>query len=89
MIDAADLEIAGVAAAPRAAAADAVAAVAAADAAGTTDAIGRLDDEVAAFEKALLQRLYPQYPSTRKLAERLGTSHSAIAQRLRKYGIGA
>ncbi len=89
VIDAADLEIAGVAAAPRVGAADAVAAVAAADAAGTTDAIGRLVDEVAAFEKALLQRLYPQYPSTRKLAERLGTSHSAIAQRLRKYGIGA
>ncbi len=27
-------------------------------------------------------------PSTRKLAERLGTSHSAIAIRLRRYGIG-
>jgi TyrR family helix-turn-helix protein len=32
--------------------------------------------------------LFPRDPSTRKLAERLGTSHSAIAQRLRRYGIG-
>ena len=51
--------------------------------------MGTLDDAVAACEKALLAQLYPQFPSTRKLAERLGTSHSAIAQRLRKYGIGA
>lgn len=41
------------------------------------------------FEKALLLQLFPSYPSTRKLAERLQTSHSAIAQRLRKYGIAA
>ncbi|HBG19680.1 MAG TPA: hypothetical protein DDY32_10520, partial [Desulfobulbaceae bacterium] len=33
------------------------------------------------------ERLFPQYPSSRKLAERLQTSHSAIATRLRKYGI--
>ncbi|WP_422289722.1 TyrR/PhhR family helix-turn-helix DNA-binding protein [Hydrogenophaga sp.] len=44
-----------------------------------------MDDAVAGFERALLQRLLPQYPSTRKLAERLGTSHSAIAARLRRY----
>jgi transcriptional regulator of aroF, aroG, tyrA and aromatic amino acid transport len=50
--------------------------------------VGSLDDAVASFEKALLQRLYPEHPSTRKLAERLRTSHSAIAVRLRKYGIG-
>ncbi|MEX8495365.1 TyrR/PhhR family helix-turn-helix DNA-binding protein [Sphaerotilus sp.] len=36
-----------------------------------------------------MQRLHADYPSTRKLAERLQTSHSAIAVRLRKYGIGA
>lgn len=53
------------------------------------DEVGTLDDAVAGFERVLLQRLFPQYPSTRKLAERLGTSHSAIATRLRKYGIGA
>jgi len=43
---------------------------------------------VAQFERALLARLFPHYPSTRKLAERLQTSHSAVAARLRKYGIG-
>lgn len=50
--------------------------------------VGSLDEAVSACEKALLQRLYADYPSTRKLAERLQTSHSAIAVRLRKYGIG-
>jgi len=69
-----DLELAGAAAHPGPAA---------------TEEVGTLEDAVAAYEKALLQRLYAQYPSTRKLAERLGVSHSAIAQRLRKYGIGA
>jgi TyrR family helix-turn-helix protein len=54
----------------------------------TRSEVGSLDDAVASFEKALLQRLYPEHPSTRKLAERLRTSHSAIAVRLRKYGIG-
>jgi transcriptional regulator of aroF, aroG, tyrA and aromatic amino acid transport len=52
------------------------------------DAVGSLDEAVAGLEKSLLQQLYPQYPSTRKLAQRLRTSHSAIATRLRKYGIG-
>lgn len=46
-----------------------------------------LDDAVQDFEKALLTRLYPQYPSTRQLAARLNTSHTAIGLRLRKYGI--
>lgn len=46
-----------------------------------------LDDAVQGFEKALLTRLYPQYPSTRQLAARLNTSHTAIGLRLRKYGI--
>ena len=46
-----------------------------------------LELAVAQFERALLARLYPHYPSTRKLAERLQTSHSAVAARLRKYGI--
>jgi transcriptional regulator of aroF, aroG, tyrA and aromatic amino acid transport len=44
---------------------------------------------VATFERALLQELYPQYPSSRKLAARLKTSHSMIAVKLRKYGISA
>ena len=42
---------------------------------------------VNAFEQSLLERLYPQYPSSRKLAARLQTSHSMIATKLRKYGI--
>lgn len=45
------------------------------------------EKSVAAFERALLERLYPQYPSSRKLASRLKTSHSMIATKLRKYGI--
>ncbi len=47
-----------------------------------------LDAAVADFEKNLLQRLYRDYPSSRRLARRLATSHSAIAVRLRRYGIG-
>ncbi len=40
------------------------------------------------LEKTLLEQLYPDYPSSRKLAARLGLSHTAIANKLRKYGIG-
>lgn len=40
-----------------------------------------------AFESALLEKLYPQYPSSRKLAARLATSHSMVAAKLRKHGI--
>ncbi len=40
------------------------------------------------FEKALLKQLYPQYPSTRKLAKRLGVSHNKIAMKLKQYAIG-
>lgn len=50
--------------------------------------VGSLEEAVTGLEKSLLQQLYPQYPSTRKLAYRLRTSHSAIATRLRKYRIG-
>ena len=50
--------------------------------------IGSLEEAVEAFEKSLLERLYDQHPSTRQLATRLNTSHTAIAHRLRKYGIG-
>ncbi|NMP17285.1 sigma 54-interacting transcriptional regulator [Thalassotalea sp. Y01] len=39
------------------------------------------------FERQLLSRLYPLYPSTRKLAERLQVSHNKIAMKLRAYGI--
>ncbi len=53
------------------------------------DDIASLDEAVSGFERALLQRLLPKYPSTRKLAQRLRSSHSAIAARLRKYGLGS
>jgi TyrR family helix-turn-helix protein len=39
------------------------------------------------FESSLLKELYPLYPTTRKLAERLKVSHNKIAVKLRKYGI--
>lgn len=54
-----------------------------------TGEVESLEAAVDGFEKALLERLYPEHPSTRKLAERLGCSHSAIAARLRRHGIGA
>jgi TyrR family helix-turn-helix protein len=46
-----------------------------------------LEAAVQGFEKSLLEKLYATYPSTRQLAARLQTSHTAIGQRLRKYGI--
>lgn len=46
------------------------------------------DSAVEFFERGLLENLYPQYPSSRKLAARLKTSHSMIANKLRKYRIG-
>ncbi|KRB90470.1 sigma 54-interacting transcriptional regulator [Noviherbaspirillum sp. Root189] len=45
------------------------------------------EHSMAGFERMLLQKLYPQFPSSRKLAQRLKTSHSMIANKLRKYGI--
>ncbi|RUO36409.1 transcriptional regulator TyrR [Aliidiomarina sanyensis] len=49
---------------------------------------GTLEDAVKRFESTLLRRLYPSYPSTRQLARKLGLSHTAIANKLRDYGIG-
>ncbi len=48
---------------------------------------GSLEDEVKRYEKSLLRRLYPFYPSTRQLAKKLGLSHTAIANKLREYSI--
>ncbi|MCV2883150.1 transcriptional regulator TyrR [Aestuariibacter sp. AA17] len=48
---------------------------------------GSLEEEVKRFEKSLLRRLYPFYPSTRQLAKKLGLSHTAIANKLREYNI--
>lgn len=48
---------------------------------------GSLDKTVKAYEAELLRKLYPQYPSTRKLAKFLNVSHSSIANKLKEYGI--
>ncbi|BAN48891.1 sigma-54-dependent transcriptional regulator [Metapseudomonas resinovorans] len=49
--------------------------------------VNSLEEAVENFERALLEKLFATYPSTRQLAARLQTSHTAIAHRLRKYGI--
>ncbi|MNF66049.1 Transcriptional regulatory protein TyrR [compost metagenome] len=72
LIDCGDLELAGTALGNRQ---------------GEAAPVTSLEDAVQAFEKDLLQRLYAEFPSTRQLAARLNTSHTAIGQRLRKYGI--
>ncbi|CAI8726148.1 sigma-54-dependent transcriptional regulator [Pseudomonas sp. PDM03] len=54
-----------------------------------SEAVVSLEAAVQDFEKSLLERFYLAYPSTRQLAHRLQTSHTAIGQRLRKYGIGS
>lgn len=50
--------------------------------------VGSLEQAMDGYEKVLLEKLYASHPSSRQLAMRLGTSHTAIAKRLRKYGIG-
>lgn len=49
--------------------------------------VASLEQAVDDFERGLLEKLYVNYPSSRQLAARLQTSHTAIANRLRKYGI--
>lgn len=48
---------------------------------------GTLDAAVKVFEADVLRKLYPAYPSTRQLANKLGLSHTAIANKLREYNI--
>lgn len=48
---------------------------------------GSLNDIIRRFESRVLTHLYQHYPSTRKLAQRLNVSHTAIANKLREYGI--
>ncbi|GLS84215.1 sigma 54-interacting transcriptional regulator [Paraferrimonas haliotis] len=48
---------------------------------------GTLDEAVKQFEASILKRLYPSHNSTRKLAKKLGMSHTAIANKLREYQI--
>lgn len=40
------------------------------------------------FEKAVLERLYADHPSSRLLGKRLGVSHTTIANKLREHGLG-
>lgn len=47
-----------------------------------------LEELINAFEASLLRKFYAEFPSTRKLAQRLGISHTAVANKLRIYGIG-
>ena len=47
-----------------------------------------LDAMMDAYEASILNALYQTYPSSRKLAKRLEMSHTAIANKLRQYGIG-
>ena len=49
---------------------------------------GSLHEASKRFEKAMLERLYPLYPSSRQLAKRLGISHTAVANKLREFAIG-
>ncbi|BFM47923.1 TyrR/PhhR family helix-turn-helix DNA-binding protein [Marinomonas sp. THO17] len=46
-----------------------------------------LEQTVKMWEAQLLRQLYPQYPSTRRLAKAVGMSHSTIANKLKEYGI--
>ena len=47
-----------------------------------------LDEIIGSYEAQVLKLFYEEYPSTRKLAQRLGVSHTAIANKLKQYGIG-
>ena len=49
-----------------------------------TGSLGDIHDEV---ERRILAHLYPEYPSSRLLAKRLGVSHTTIANKLKRHGI--
>lgn len=53
-----------------------------------TDDDAPLEVLISRFEASLLRKFYVEYPSTRKLAQRLGISHTAVANKLRQHGIG-
>jgi transcriptional regulator of aroF, aroG, tyrA and aromatic amino acid transport len=75
ILDVADLELAG-------------ARVAGRDERNPCD-VASWEEAVAELERGLLERLCPLYPSSRKLAAHLGTSHTRIAHKLRKYRIAS
>ena len=47
-----------------------------------------LDEIIGQYEAKVLRAFYAKYPTTRKLAQRLGVSHTAIANKLKAYNIG-
>ena len=49
---------------------------------------GGLDEILGRFEKAVLERLFHDHPSSRQLGKRLGVSHTTIANKLRQHGLG-
>lgn len=48
---------------------------------------GDLGEIVGRFEKAVLERLYRDFGTSRSLGKRLGVSHTTIANKLRAYGV--
>ncbi|OPX57124.1 transcriptional regulator of aroF, aroG, tyrA and aromatic amino acid transport [Oceanospirillum multiglobuliferum] len=52
------------------------------------DLTGNWGNIIDRVEIQVLSALYPDYPSSRLLAKRLGVSHTTIANKLRKYDIG-
>ncbi|MCY1186151.1 Transcriptional regulatory protein TyrR [compost metagenome] len=46
---------------------------------------GSLEQIVGRFEKAVLERLHAEFPSSRSLGKRLGVSHTTIANKMRDY----
>jgi TyrR family helix-turn-helix protein len=44
-------------------------------------------ESMSRMERDMLERLYAEHPSTRRLAQRLGISHTAVANKLRRFGI--
>lgn len=53
------------------------------------DLSGHWSDITARVEHQILSALYPDFPSSRLLAKRLGVSHTTIANKLRHYRIGS
>lgn len=52
------------------------------------DLNGSWGDITARVEQQILATLYPDFPSSRLLAKRLGVSHTTVANKLRQYRIG-
>lgn len=51
------------------------------------DEISTLQKALSEYEDHILRTFYPDFPSSRKLANRLGLSHAQMARKLAKHGI--